>query len=43
VREKYKGLGIIPVATTSQEMARLIREDLKKNAELVQRIGIKPE
>jgi len=43
VREKYKGLGIIPVATTSAEMANLIRTDLKKNAELVQRIGIKPE
>ncbi|MSQ53353.1 MAG: tripartite tricarboxylate transporter substrate binding protein [Betaproteobacteria bacterium] len=43
VREKYKSLGVQPASTTPQELATRIRGALKKNADLIQRIGLKPE
>jgi tripartite-type tricarboxylate transporter receptor subunit TctC len=43
VRERYKTLGVLPAAAAPGELAQRIREALKKNADLIARIGLQPE
>ena len=43
VRERYRGLGVDAVSNNSSELAELIRVDLRRNAELVKRIGVTAE
>lgn len=41
--ERFRNLGIEPVATTSAGMAQVIRDDLRRYGEVVKRAGIQPE
>jgi tripartite-type tricarboxylate transporter receptor subunit TctC len=43
LKERYRILGIEPVATTSAEMLQLIRTDLKRTGDIVKRANINPE
>jgi tripartite-type tricarboxylate transporter receptor subunit TctC len=43
VKERYRNLGLEPTAATPEELAGIIRTDLKRYAEQVKRIGIQPE
>ena len=43
VVERYRGLGLIPTASTPEQMAQLIREDSRRYRELVKLTGIKAE
>ena len=43
VRERFRHLGLEPVAATPDELSGIIRADLKRYAELVKKIGIQPE
>ena len=43
VAERLAGAGLVPVGGTPEAMAESIRQDLPRFADLVKRIGIKPE
>ena len=43
VKERYKALGVQAASTTPQELAARIKTTLAKNADLIQKIGLKPE
>ena len=43
VAERLAGAGLVPVGGTPEAMAASIRQDIPRFAELVKRIGIKPE
>ena len=43
VRERYRNLGIQPVASSSGEMLDLIRADLGRTGDIVKRAGMQPE
>jgi tripartite-type tricarboxylate transporter receptor subunit TctC len=43
VAEKLAGAGLVPVGSTPEEMAASVKRDLPRFADLVKKIGIKPE
>lgn len=43
VRDRYRSLGVIGTPVTPVEMSTLIREDLRRNGDIVRRSGITPE
>jgi tripartite-type tricarboxylate transporter receptor subunit TctC len=43
VAERLAGAGLVPVGSTPEAMAASVKQDLPRFAELVKRIGIKPE
>jgi len=43
LRERYRNLGLEPVATSGAAMAELIRTDLRRNGDIVKRAAIQPE
>jgi tripartite-type tricarboxylate transporter receptor subunit TctC len=43
LKERYRNLGIEPVASSSAQMLELIRTDLKRTGEIVKRAAIQPE
>lgn len=43
VADRLAGAGLVPVGGTPDEMAAVVRQDLVRFADLVKRIGIKPE
>jgi tripartite-type tricarboxylate transporter receptor subunit TctC len=43
IRDRYRALGLTNVSSTPAEMAAAIRMNLKKNADVVRRMGIQPE
>src|SRR5215510_11790240 len=43
LKERYRNLGLEPVATSGAAMAELIRTDLRRNGDIVKRAAIQPE
>ena len=43
LQERYRNLGLVPVSSSSAEMAQMIRDNLERNGDLVKRAAIQPE
>jgi tripartite-type tricarboxylate transporter receptor subunit TctC len=41
--ERYRNLGLVPVSSSSAEMMEMIRDNLRRNGDIVKRAGIQPD
>ena len=43
VRERHRALGVYAHSASPAEMASMVRVELRKNLDVIKRVGIKPE